>query len=173
MEWLGSNLYSFSELHSILDCITYCGPGCNFKKIFSYIWIKAYSSVTTFQFIAKLGTYSFIIVIMAKQKYGIRQGLEVANRNIPALIEIPLHIDLQSYVRRNFKKVEEDVYVPVTKTIYDDGTGCLKKLEIGPKLYLKSPKVIMLVGATGSEKQQSLMPCLTTSSELILKTGFE
>ena len=92
--------------------------------------------------------------MMAKQKreYGIREGLQAARIAIPALIEIPLHADLQSYVRRNFKRVEEDVYVPIRKTTYDDGTGCLKKLEIGPKHYMKSQKVIMMVGATGAGK---------------------
>ena len=95
---------------------------------------------------------------MAKQKrdYGILKGLKVTSELIPPLIEIPLHVDLQHYVRRNFRQVQEDVYVPVSKTTYDDGTGCLKKVEIGSKLYLKRQKVIMMVGATGSGKTTTI-----------------
>ena len=101
-----------------------------------------------------MGLYVSKTVIMAKQKgdYGILKGLKVASERIPALIEIPLHVDLQTYVSRNFRQVKEDLYVPISQTIFDDGTGCLKKVEIGSKLYLKRQKVIMIVGATGSGK---------------------
>ena len=85
----------------------------------------------TFKFTAELRLYIFTTEIMARQKtdFGIRQGLELTRKMIRPLIEIPLHADLQSYVSRHFRKVEEDLYVPVSKTTYDDRAGCLKKLE--------------------------------------------
>ena len=85
-----------------------------------------------------------------------KEGLRLSKNNISVLSKIPLHADLQSYVKRNFRRAEDEVYVPVSKVSYHDKLGHLKKLKVGINSYMKKEKVIMLVGATGSGKSTTI-----------------